>query len=129
MYISDIQTFIEGFPSGNPEREYHEALFEIVEPAQGEASDLVSGLGLLLFINSYDFVGAGINTMQHPIAGSDLENATFVAHLYHHLGKRPEWWKAEALRKAGEEEVIRSREDWKKYFESSGAVKKVYPPY
>jgi hypothetical protein len=125
MPVAPLAQFVEALPEGGPEREYCAALSTIVQVPEADLRSVESGLGLLRFLNSYDFVGAGIDTTTHPAAGSDLFNATFVAHLFYPVGKRPEWWKQRALSSVSDVHT----DAWRSRFAESTQVEKVYPPY
>lgn len=110
--MSAPDDYLEQFPAGSSDREYQAALCTVVAGMSFDDSDSLVGLGLLSFLDSYDFVGAGIDTTKHPAVGSLYSDAEFVAHVFRKVGRDASWWRDNYLRGKDAAAVSQQAEFW-----------------
>jgi hypothetical protein len=122
----DLKSFVNSFPENSAEREYHEALRRIVSPIAFDKLNPYVGLGLVGFLTYHRFIGGGIDTGTHSVAGSREEDTLFVAHLFHELGHEPRWWRHNSLTYDNPREVENWCNWWWTQFEQSSLVERVW---
>lgn len=116
--------FVQSLPDGSCEREYHSVLCNIISTIDFDDNNYDLGIGLLSFLETYDVVSQGINTVSHPAAGSRRENARLVAHFFSKVNNDASWWREELLRSL-DASAAPSRDWWKREFETNKLVERV----
>lgn len=122
--MNNVTSFINSFAHDSAEYEYHSAVFRIVSAISFDDTSSDCGIGLLEFLTEGDFIGAGINTLTHPIANSREENARLIAALFHRAERPVFWWAGSSLE--GRPETAVWKKWWREKFEQSELVKAVY---
>ena len=100
-------------------------MLAIVSSIEFDRANVDVALGLLEFLNYKHFIGAGIDTAVHSVAGSREENAIFVSNLYSHMNRDHYWWERQSLMSESGD-IERWREWWKAAFQNSANVSEVH---
>ncbi|MGC3969153.1 MAG: hypothetical protein QM775_17845 [Pirellulales bacterium] len=111
-------------PDETPQRDYREAIMEIVSGINFDNGNVLCGLGLLTYITGGSFVGAGINVITHPDAGSLSSNAELVAEVFAPIHQSKYWWD-DQLRACDPQQLKQWRDWWRDQFRNSPLVTKV----
>jgi hypothetical protein len=112
-------------PEGSPEREYHQALANVLLNMHFDPKDADMGFGLLDFLCTHGFDAVGVDTKRHPAAGSIEENAWFVAQVFHSVNRDPIWWKARYPIESSRPQVVAQKQRWLSMFKASREVRSV----
>lgn len=125
MVDNAFKAYCGSLPAGSLELQYYSAIGKLVDCVKFDSSNPVVGLGLISFLTTYDFVGAGIDTRSHPISGSRLEDSFLVSKLFHPVGHDEYWWHLEHLRREGSADVIAQRDWWRQHLEDVPGMVKI----
>lgn len=105
-----VRAFVESLPSGGLEREYHEAIAQIVSRISFDAFSEAAGFGLMTVLTDGRLAVGAVDTDVHPIAGSVDENSCLMAILFEGVRRPPSWWKASyAVRRSAPDVVAAAR--------------------
>lgn len=119
--------FLDQFPEGSPEREYHALLLSIIDKIDFEISE-VFGFAFLRFLDLYDFRSSTLSTVVHPLGGSLYDNAKLVSYLFSQINPDPYWWVYRFQVMAASDFNVEAVEFWRNVFDASELVEELIGP-
>ncbi|MGC3968480.1 MAG: hypothetical protein QM775_14215 [Pirellulales bacterium] len=111
-------------PDDGPQRDYREAILDILSGIKFDNANVPCGVGLLTYLTYGGFVGAGINIITHPDAGSRSSNAELITEIFAPVRQSRYWWE-DQYRESDQRLVTQWYDWWREQFRSSPLVTKV----
>ena len=110
-----MKKLLENFKSDSPEYEYFGALLKVLSYKDFIKSEK-SALALLFIINTAHFRIGDVDSFNHPISGSQKDNAWFISQIFSNLGLTEyDWFEKNLIDR--EQDFGEEYSYWVKYFE------------
>jgi hypothetical protein len=83
--------------SPDPDSDAFHGTVSAIVRSRNYSQDELTALGLMWFLDSYDFEVGALRTVQNYTSQSRAELTLFISNLFPELGHNVDWWRAKAL--------------------------------